>query len=160
MAAQSTDSKAAKGQLTSKVRGTFRRGGVVHGTFDPSRFITRGGQDYAVGTLHAVMRKANGQLVGKANPRVTIPVRNGFASKAAKRNCQVLDLVLGPLDLNLLGLKVHLNRVILHIVAASGAGALLGNLICAVAHLLDGTRLIDLLKLANVLNRILDALRL
>jgi hypothetical protein len=68
--------------------------------------------------------------------------------------------VLGPLDLNLLGLKVHLDRVVLNIVAASGAGALLGNLICAVAGLLDGTGLLNLLKLVNQLNRILNALRI
>ena len=71
----------------------------------------------------------------------------------------MLNLVLGPLDLNLLGLKVHLNRVVLNSVAASGAGALLGNLICAVAGLLDGTGLLNVLKVINKLNRILNVLR-
>jgi len=68
--------------------------------------------------------------------------------------------VLGPLDLNLLGLEVHLNRVVLDIVAVPGAGNLLGNLLCAVAGLLDGTdlNLLERLKLANLLNRILNLL--
>ena len=52
--------------------------------------------------------------------------------------CDVLNLVLGPLHLDLLGLVVDLNRVVLNIVAQSGAGNLLGNLLCAVAGLLDG----------------------
>ena len=67
--------------------------------------------------------------------------------------------MLGPLDLNLLGLKVHLNRVVLNIEADPGAGALLGNLLCAVAGLLDGPSLLEQLRLSNVLNRILSILR-
>ena len=46
--------------------------------------------------------------------------------------------MLGPLDLNLLGLEVHLDPVVLDIVAQPGPGNLLGNLLCAVAGLLDG----------------------
>jgi hypothetical protein len=68
--------------------------------------------------------------------------------------------VLGPLDLNLLGLVVHLDRVVLTIVAVSGAGNLLGNLLCAVAGLLDGTGLLNALQIINLLNRILAVLRI
>jgi hypothetical protein len=50
----------------------------------------------------------------------------------------ILNLVFGPLDLNLLGLQVHLDRVVLNITAQPGAGNLLGNLLCAVAGLLNG----------------------
>jgi hypothetical protein len=69
-------------------------------------------------------------------------------------NCQILNLVLGPLDLNLLGLRVQLNRVHLNITAVPGSGALLGNLLCAVAHLLDGPGF--LANVAALLNQILD----
>ena len=62
----------------------------------------------------------------------------------------------GPLDLNLLGLEVHLNQVVLDIVAASGAGNLLGNLLCAVAGLLDGGALLG--QIAGLLNQILAIL--
>jgi hypothetical protein len=44
----------------------------------------------------------------------------------------VLDLVLGPLDLDLLGLVVQLNRVHLTIVAIPGGGVL-GNLFCGLS---------------------------
>jgi len=71
----------------------------------------------------------------------------------ASGSCQILHLVLGPLDLNLLGLMVHLDQVVLDITAQSGPGNLLGNLLCAVAHLLDNTG--NLTGLASLLNQIL-----
>jgi hypothetical protein len=68
----------------------------------------------------------------------------------------VLNLVLGPLHLDILGLVVDLNQVVLKVIANSGAGALLGNLLCAVAGLLDGGPLGGLLtQLQGLLNRIL-----
>ena len=69
-------------------------------------------------------------------------------------------LVLGPLDLDLLGLQVHLDKVVLNIVAQSGAGKLLGNLLCAVAGLLDGGLNGLLGRITNLLNRILAQLGL
>ena len=46
--------------------------------------------------------------------------------------CEVLDLILGPLDLNLLGLRVQLSRVHLRITADS-EGGVLGSLFCSLA---------------------------
>ena len=45
------------------------------------------------------------------------------ARTSARAACNVLHLVLGPLDLNLLGLNVHLDKVVLDITAVPGAGA-------------------------------------
>ncbi|GAQ91683.1 hypothetical protein KFL_008340025 [Klebsormidium nitens] len=54
--------------------------------------------------------------------------------------CGILNLVLGPLNLNLLGLLVQIpNAVTVVITAVPGGGALLGNLLCAVTNLLNGT---------------------
>ena len=61
------------------------------------------------------------------------------APAATALSCQILNLVLGPLDLDLLGLKVHLDTVHLNITAQGGPGNLLGNLLCSVAGLLDGS---------------------
>jgi hypothetical protein len=71
-------------------------------------------------------------------------------------SCDVLNLVLGPLDLNLLGLEVHLNQVVLDIIATTGAGNLLGNLLCAVVGILDGGG--PLGQIAGLLNQILAIL--
>lgn len=82
---------------------------------------------------------------------VQVPVNLGSTTGS----CPVLHLVLGPLDLDLLGLQVHLDKVVLDITAQSGPGNLLGNLLCAVAHLLDNNATGGL---TAVLNQILGAL--
>ena len=78
------------------------------------------------------------------------------ASGVSAASCDIVNLVLGPLDLNVLGLEVHLNQVVLDIVASTGAGNLLGNLLCAVAGLLDGGAVLG--QIAGLLNQILAIL--
>jgi len=70
--------------------------------------------------------------------------------------CRILTLDLGPLDLNLLGLRVQLNDIHLRITAEPGPGNLLGNLLCAIAHLLDQNGQLD--QITGLLNRIIDLL--
>jgi hypothetical protein len=71
-------------------------------------------------------------------------------------SCPILLLNLGPLTLNLLGLQVDLNQVILNVTAFAGAGMLLGNLLCAIVHLLDGPgAFAAILELLNTVNTIL-----
>jgi hypothetical protein len=72
--------------------------------------------------------------------------------------CNVLSLNLGPLHLDLLGLVIDLNPVILNITAQPGPGQLLGNLLCAVAHLLDNNG--PLTGISALLNRLLTGLGL
>ncbi len=152
-------STAKQGTLTTMVKGTFSDG-TVTGTFSPERFLVQNDGVYGVGTLHATVRKTDGTLVGRVDRMITIPVKTASypSGVAAEKTCDILDLVLGPLHLNLLGLHVDLKKVVLHITAESGPGNLLGNLLCAVAHLLDGTTLKQLLKLSNLLNQILTLL--
>jgi hypothetical protein len=73
--------------------------------------------------------------------------------------CQILNLDLGPLHLNLLGLVVDLDEVHLDITAQSGPGNLLGNLLCALTHLLDQNPLAAAItNLINQINALLAAL--
>jgi hypothetical protein len=62
----------------------------------------------------------------------TVPLQPRSAHAAAV-TCPVLDLILGPLNLNLLGLVVDLNQVHLTITATQGGGAL-GDLFCSLSH--------------------------
>lgn len=141
--APATASAAQSNGLTTAVAGTI--GGVAQtGTLTISRFVRQAGQVLAVGNL---------SLGGVDLGSVQVPV--DLAATAG--SCPILHLVLGPLDLNLLGLTVHLNQVVLDITAHSGPGNLLGNLLCAVAHLLDNSAIGGLTAL---LNRILGALNL
>jgi hypothetical protein len=86
--------------------------------------------------------------------------RNSAPVIPAQAACPILNLVLGPLDLHLLGLTVHLDQVVLDVNAQPGQGQLLGNLLCAVANLLNGINFNGLLSgaIANLLNSITAAL--
>jgi hypothetical protein len=61
---------------------------------------------------------------------LSVPV-TAVASQAA--TCSVLDLVLGPLNVNLLGLYIALNKVHLTI-TANPTGGVLGGLFCGLAN--------------------------
>jgi hypothetical protein len=155
----------SQGTITSVVDGTFGDGGRLTGTFTPSRFTKQGSQIVATGVLHGVLTNADGSSAGTADTPVTVPVQLPSSSSASTDaaplavGCNVLHLVLGPLDLNLLGLTVHLNTVVLDITAVPGPGNLLGNLLCALAGLLDGASL-PLGQITALLNSILALLGL
>ncbi len=75
---------------------------------------------------------------------------------SATGTCEVLTLHVGAIHLNLLGLVVDVAPIDIHITAQAGPGNLLGNLLCAVAHLLDSNAANQ--ALANLLNRIFGLL--
>ena len=150
------------GSLTSVVTGTFTNSagkGTFKGTFTPQKFSVVNGVLKATGVLKGTLTDANGNSLGTVNQTVTDSV-NTSATANAPAGCQVLNLVLGPLNLNLLGLVVTLNQVHLNITAVPGAGNLLGNLLCAVANLLNGSGTGGLTSLSALLNQILAALGL
>ena len=53
------------------------------------------------------------------------------ATASPQTICSILDLTLGPLDLNLLGLMVHLDQVHL-VITADSEGGILGQLLCGI----------------------------
>ena len=68
----------------------------------------------------------------------------------------MLNLVLGPINLNLLGLVVRTNQINVRFDAVPGAGNLLGNLLCSVTNLLNpgslsGSPLGQLTQILNAL---------
>ena len=157
----------AHGSMTSKIVGTTNKGQRVTGTFVPLSFSKHAGKEKVHGLLQGVIHRKDGTTQTFAAMRTLKVASIGGTPIGAKQavngmaTCNILNLVLGPLDLNLLGLQIHLDRVVLNIVAVSGAGNLLGNLLCAVAHLLDGTPAGGLLgQLTTLLNQILAALGL
>jgi hypothetical protein len=96
-------------------------------------------------------------------PGVTMVENGGVGERSGDGagsgpGCQILDLTLGPLNLNLLGLVVTLNQVHLNITAVPGPGNLLGNLLCSVTHLLDSGNTAGLQSLLNILNGLLGGL--
>ncbi|MCW2867991.1 MAG: transporter substrate-binding protein [Marmoricola sp.] len=163
-------------KVTAPVTGLTAAGQPVRAVFIPKKIVSSGGGLVAQGILRGRIvkpgtdsrfRKAVTMTViavdGRAVPTTTPSARAAaaaFPPAPAAGACNVLNLVLAPLDLNILGLQVHLDQVVLNIVAQSGAGQLLGNLLCFVAGLLDaGGPLSGLLtQLTGLLNQILGAL--
>ncbi|QIK65516.1 ABC transporter substrate-binding protein [Nocardioides sp. HDW12B] len=162
------------GKARSLVTGTFGAAGTATGTFTPKRFfVNDDGVMMVAGVVKAKLTRASGKVEGVDRQRVrtevvsangaalgAAPAAAGARAAAQAAECDVLNLVLGPLDLNLLGLQVSLDTVVLDIIAVSGAGNLLGNLLCAVAGLLDGGLPGLLGEISNILNAILAILRL
>ncbi|GAA1793905.1 hypothetical protein GCM10009795_044400 [Nocardioides hankookensis] len=156
--------QTAAGQLTSRLVGHTGSGRQVTGSFVPLRFARHDGKVFVRGLVQGVVHERNGSTSRFAQLKtVRVKSINGAPARAGDRaalaaTCSILNLVLAPLDLDLLGLRVHLDRVVLTIVAATGAGNLLGNLLCAVTGLLDGLGALG--QLVALLNRILEILRL
>ncbi len=133
-AAQTTNPDLHNIPVTADVTGALQ--GTLQGTLNIDHFAVQNGQVVAVGMLD--------------NVPVSVPVTVDPSS-----SCEILHLVLGPLDLNLLGLMIHLNQVVLDISAQPGPGNLLGNLLCNITHLLDNN---NQQPLSAQLNNVLRAL--
>jgi hypothetical protein len=143
------------------VKGTTPLGGSLTGDFDVQRFVRQGNLLVAQGVLNGTLTEA-GVTREVKNVPVALPLAlkqagamSPLARQQARATCRILHLVLGPLDLDLLGLRVQLNRVVLDITARSGPGRLLGNLLCGIAGLLDRSP-IPLGTLQNRLNSLLN----
>jgi hypothetical protein len=121
-------------------------GATFAGTMQIQRFANQEGQLVATGILSGLVTTASGATTSIVRT-VTVP------AAVTDATCQILHLDLGPLNLNLLGLQIDLSRIVLDITAQSGAGNLLGNLLCGVANLLNNPG-----GLAALLNQILGIL--
>jgi len=143
------------------VTGTAAGVGTVAGNFAISRFAMQDGQLVAVGALTATVTDTTGAVVQTIVKEIAMPVASGGSGAGAAKttgavtalaigSCDILNLVLGPLHLDVLGLVIDLNQVVLNITGTTGAGDLLGNLLCAITGLFDagsiGTQLVNLLN--------------
>jgi hypothetical protein len=173
-AAQSSSNANHKSApLSIPVSGASKDGsGSFAGTFNLQRVVV--GQDgklAGIGTLIGTFTKTGGEVqnivIGGVSMPLTASTRPAPLSpqqasalqpsgQQTQEPCDILHLVLGPLHLDLLGLVIDLNEVHLDIVAQPGPGNLLGNLLCAIAGLLNGSGTQQ--AIANLLNQILNLL--
>ena len=119
------------------VTGKSKSGKQFSGSYTINRFRASGDRVLAVGTLRG--RLGDRRVVKRG---VRMPATVSKAPAAAQlppipNACEILDLVLGPINLDLLGLVVRTNRINVRIDAVPGPGNLLGNLLCAITGLLD-----------------------
>jgi hypothetical protein len=152
-AAQTSGTKLT--QVVS-MTGKAKNGKKFTGTYTIQRFTRSGDQQYAVGTLKG---RLNGRRVKRSN--VKIPVSLARAAQTSQipptaGACQILNLTLQPIDLNLLGLRLRTSRIDLRLEGVPGAGNLLGNLLCGITGILDPQASTP--ATPSVLTRVLNAL--
>jgi hypothetical protein len=142
---------------TMAVTGTAKNGKLFTGTYTVRRFVVRDGGAWAVGRLSGTVGKRKVTRRGVSMPAAIQVVGQSKSQPPpipTPGACPVLNLVLGPIDLNLLGLRVATNEIRALIEAIPGPGNLLGNLLCAVTNLLNpaaNTPLSDLVRVLNAL---------
>ena len=160
-ASVATKSVSSQGQAW-KYTGTWTdkkgRTGQAVVSIVPKSFRNVGGKLMMSSAVTTTLQGARGSVphTRTMDLQVKDVTSQAAAPGVAAASCDILNLVLGPLDLNILGLQVHLNQVVLDIVGATGAGQLLGNLLCAVAGLLDGGAVLG--QISALLNQILAIL--
>jgi hypothetical protein len=140
------------------------------GTWTIDQFIVQNGAIFAEGTLAGDVSNKHGKVTKTVEQTVMLPVsaaqptatgRQFIAQHATPGVCDVLNLVLGPITLNLLGLNLFIGALdggpILIEITADPTGGLLGGLLCGLAGgiPLDLSQLIQLVQLLNELFNLL-----
>lgn len=120
--------KPAKADLLTNVPVSGLLGGVTSAGTLTITEITRSGSQLLV----------DGTLTIAGVTQTFTNVAASLLPGGTPAKCDILFLDLGPIFLDLLGLTVDLSAITLDINAVPGPGNLLGNLLCAVAGLLDG----------------------
>src|SRR5688500_14778027 len=95
--------------MTKRVAVTGTKG--FKGTYTIQRFVKKGDGVVAVGTLKGTLKGKKVRRRGVRSPVSLAPVASTSQIAPTPGACPVLNLTLGPLDLNLLGLRVRLSRV-------------------------------------------------
>jgi hypothetical protein len=143
----------AKTPLTKSVAVTGSK--KFKGTYTIDRFTTRNGKLVAIGTLKGTLKKKGKKKSVRRNGVVMPAAVAGAGAKDLPdlpgattaqalpdlpNSCQVLNLTLQPITLNLLGLVVRTNLINVRIDAIPSqfqGGGLLGDLLCSITNLLN-----------------------
>jgi len=153
------------------VTGQALAAGHFQGTATITSFASRGSQLVALGTISGIVTDGDSvvsSVLSNFSVPVTVPTSTAAASASSSvpgvvalapaAVCGILNLQLGPIHLDLLGLALDTNQIVVTLNAVSGAGNLLGNLLCTVTGLLDGGIGGALTQIVGLLNQILGAL--
>jgi hypothetical protein len=168
-ALRSIHSNAPFGPMVLPASGTLADGGTFAGEVEIRRIAL--GEASRQFIITGVLQGKATSIDGKAHQvkqdfTTTAAITEGAAGAAAAQHvviqqlaCSILNLDLGPLHLDLLGLVVDLAPVHLDITAQPGPGNLLGNLLCAIVSLLDFPGLLGVIsQLLDAINQILAGL--
>jgi hypothetical protein len=145
-----------------EVNGTLSNGGTLQGRLTITKFaFNQTTKQLSVsGALTYGTQSTGSSVTPVTQPFENIPatLTKGTSSKQVG-SCDILFLDLGPIFLDVLGLQVDLSQIVLDIDAVSGSGNLLGNLLCQLVSLLDGSGLLtNILQIIEQINAILSSL--
>jgi hypothetical protein len=171
-AASAADATAARSRVVNipalyklPVQGVAENGKRFKGTYRIQRFVVRHGRVVSIGTLKG---RLSGHRITRYGVRTRARLR-GPDALTSQATCPVLHLILGPINLNLLGLHVRLGGglqanqpIVLDITAVRGGG-LLGDLLCGLTNALSGPGILNQLRgelqqLAATLNSLISLL--
>ena len=146
--------------------GKSKSGRSFKGTYTIDRFTKArkgryAGQLVAVGTVRGKSGNKRYVKSGVVLPAKLTPASGSAQLPNIPGACQVLNLRLGPINLNLLGLVVRTNRINLRIDAIPSGmpgGGLLGDLLCGISNLLNSSGLSPN-QVAALLNSLLALLQ-
>jgi hypothetical protein len=153
------------------MNGVAKNGKKFDGTFGVYKFVAKNGKLWAVGTVSGKLGKRSVKRGNVMVPAELTGDSNTVTTSQTGGNCTVLHLVLGPVNLNLLGLKVTLggglqaNQPIVLDITAQRGGGLLGDLLCGLTDSLGGqlgqigTQLQQLASALNALAGLLGGLQ-
>jgi hypothetical protein len=143
------------------VEGRGQQGTRFVGTLDITGFVQQGNQAVAEGVLSGTVYDRQGNVVGEvvdkpllASEGNAIPLRTLKISESGNP-VQILELFLGPLDLDLLGLRIQLDPIYL-LITADPAGGILGQILAALGGPVGGSG--QLGAIVGLLNEILAIL--
>src|SRR2546429_459733 len=114
--AQGSESRTSR--TRPMISGTFTDAaggqGAFSGNIAPGRFEVHQGSLVAVGTLTGVLAQSTGTVLGRVKEEVAVPVA------VVRSTCQLVHLDIGPVDLDLLDVPVHLEKDALGITTRDG----------------------------------------
>ena len=141
LGAAGTASAQDRAPLTQKVAVTgVNKGKNFKGTYTIQRFTTSGGKLVAVGKLTGTLKN---RRVSRNNVRMPATLAQAAQSSQVPPaplpvpSCPLLHLDLGPINLNLLGLVVRTNRILVFIdgiPSSETGGGLLGDIVCLLSN--------------------------
>jgi hypothetical protein len=123
--------------------GKTKSGKSVRGTYAINRFTRARSGRYrgklvSVGTLRTRTRRGRIARRNVVMPAaLSKPAQSSHLLPDIPGACEILNLRLQPITLNLLGLVVRTNEINVRIDAVPGQGNLLGNLLCGITGALD-----------------------
>jgi hypothetical protein len=155
---------------TMSISGVAKNNKRFTGTYGIQRVVVgKDGKPYAYGTLKGKLKGRHVTRYGVMMPVSLAGATGATGAQTAQAACPILHLVIGPVDLNLLGLRVRLGGgadfsqpIVLDLTAYQGQG-LLGDLLCGVSNLLNQNGLLGQLttqvqQLTATLNSLLALL--